>query len=637
MKNMMLMISKIKVCVCGGTLLTSVLVISILGILLFLILNRNQKLKYLKKVTSVALILTMLLLPFSNLLDVKAEGTIISASDTKLLERDKNFKYVTNTTNILLNNVGEYNEEDATKMDTFSAYKILDVYYNETTNEMTYDFTTDFSTFKKSLDSNDEIYKLDVSGYLELTANSSSSDDTSLTLNKLVSKYATYIRKQTSGTISSVRLGQGNESTQRIASNVEVGSYLILPDSVVEEKKNAEGPSASSAFMLFANTYTVLVGNAVFTTENGEWTLTDCNVEAKKDYDNFISILIDDGNVNVNNLNNDIGNGKYANDMVYNTKNGMIFFNQNFNDGYNGNWEFPANTHDSIKNNTKINEQLQRRKFIFSSGLDIKNIYTLGDDDTFQTLSIHDNAAYFISENNTEQKFADVVENHSELDNEGNVIGKSITFSKITQVDALLLFEIAPNSNADVGIDATHPDNSGNKIITQMTYLKDPYMDIGTKPTDEVISKVLGVASNTNIVYTYGMTVTNEDNNSNTLSGAEFQLYSDKECTIPVGEKIVIGTDGNATFKGMNDTDTYYLKQVKASTGYRLMTDVIEVSKDKLSLTNGLYNLTITNTKMGLLPSTGGLGTILYTLVGLLVIGVGSTMFIKYRQKQVQN
>ena len=629
---MILMISKIKVCV--GTLLTSILIISMLGTILFLILNRNQKLKYLKKMTSVALILTMLLLPFSNLLDVKAEAVTITTDDTKLLTSDNKFKYVTNTTNILLNNVSEYNE-DETKMDTFSAYKILDVYYNKTTNEMTYDFTADFNTFKKSLDSNDEIYKLDVSGYLELTGDSSSSVDTSLTLNKLVSKYATYIRKQTGGTVSSIKLGQGNKSTGRIASNVEVGSYLILPDNVVEEKKNAEGPSASSTFMLFANTYTVLVGNAVFTTENGEWTLTDCNVEAKKDYDNFLSILIDDGNVN--NLNNDMENGKYANDMVYNTKNGMIFFNLGFNDGYDGNWDFPANTHDSIKNSTKINEQLRRRKFIFSSGLDIKNIYISGDGDTFQKLTIRDNAAYFISKDNTEQKFADIVKNYNELDIQGRPIGKSITFSRITQVDATLLFEIAPNSNANVGIDATHPENSGNKIITEMTYLKDPYMDIGTKPTDEVISKVLGVFSNTNIVYTYGMTVTNEDNNSNILSGAEFQLYSDKECTIPVGDKIVIGTDGNAIFKGMNDTDTYYLKQVKAVTGYRLMTDVIEVSKDKLSLTNGLYNLTITNTKMGLLPSTGGLGTILYTLVGLLVIGVGSTMFIKYRQKQVQN
>ena len=110
----------------------------------------------LKKLISIVLILIMLLLPFSNLLNAKAEAVSITTDDTKLLASDNNFEYVTNTTNILLNNVSEYNE-DATKMDTFSAYKILDVYYNKTTNEMTYDFTTDFNTFKKSLDSNDEI------------------------------------------------------------------------------------------------------------------------------------------------------------------------------------------------------------------------------------------------------------------------------------------------------------------------------------------------------------------------------------------------------------------------------------------------------------------------------------------------
>ena len=126
MKNVMLMMSKIEVG--GSTLLTSICIFSALGTIFFLILNRNQKLKYLKKLMSVALVLTMLILPFSNLLDVWAVGTPISTSDTKLLESDNNFKYVTNTTNILLNNVSEYNE-DETKMDMFSAYKILDVYY----------------------------------------------------------------------------------------------------------------------------------------------------------------------------------------------------------------------------------------------------------------------------------------------------------------------------------------------------------------------------------------------------------------------------------------------------------------------------------------------------------------------------
>ena len=114
MKNVMLMMSKIEVV---DTLLTNILIISILGILLFLILNRNQKLKYLKKVTSVALILTMLLLPFTNLLNVKAEGVTIDV--------DSNNK-ATNTTDIVVSNI--MGNEQA--MDEFTAFKMLDVYYD---------------------------------------------------------------------------------------------------------------------------------------------------------------------------------------------------------------------------------------------------------------------------------------------------------------------------------------------------------------------------------------------------------------------------------------------------------------------------------------------------------------------------
>ena len=587
--------------------------------------------KKLNKVITIMLLLILLLLPFSSLLNVWAEGVTITTDDTKMLTSDSNFKYVTNTTNILLNNVGEYNE-DVTKMDTFSAYKILDVYYNNSTNEMNYDFTSDFNTFKKSLDSSDEIYKLDVSGYLQL-ASGDYSGDAGLTLNKLVSKYTTYIRKQTSGAITSIKLGQGNEATQRMASNVEVGSYLILPDNVVQGKEDI----LTNFFSIIGSTYTVLVGNAVFTAENGEWNLIDCTVDAKKSDDYFANILIATTTTDFSSLNEIIENGNYAVDMVYNAKNGMLMYNGNDNERYVGQWYFPQNTHDSIKNNTKINMLLAQRKFIFSSGLDIQGIYVTDDGETLQKLNIRDNAAYFIStDDNTEQKLADIVENDNELDSNGNTIGKSITFSRITQTDAAFLFKIAPNNNANVGVNQSDPSNSGNKIVTEMTYLKDPYMDIGSNPTDEDINKVLGTVSATNIVYTYGMNITNQDNNSNALSGAEFQLYSDKECTKAVGDKIVIGTTGTSLFKGIDDTDTYYLKQTKAATGYRLMTDVIEVSKDKLSLTDGIYNLTVTNTKMGLLPSTGGLGTILYTLVGLLVIGIGSTMFIKYRQKQAQ-
>ena len=62
----------------------------------------------LKKLTSIVLILIMLLLPFSNLLNVKAAEVTIATDDTKTLASDKNFEYVTNTTNLYLNGVDDY-------------------------------------------------------------------------------------------------------------------------------------------------------------------------------------------------------------------------------------------------------------------------------------------------------------------------------------------------------------------------------------------------------------------------------------------------------------------------------------------------------------------------------------------------
>lgn len=40
--------------------------------------------------------------------------------------------------------------------DTFVAYKILDIYYNSTSNEITYDFTTDFKEFIAQLPEDDK-------------------------------------------------------------------------------------------------------------------------------------------------------------------------------------------------------------------------------------------------------------------------------------------------------------------------------------------------------------------------------------------------------------------------------------------------------------------------------------------------
>ncbi|CCY80052.1 unknown [Mycoplasma sp. CAG:877] len=75
--------------------------------------------------------------------------------------------------------------------DSFDAYKIIDVFYNTTTNVITYEFTSDFKTFLAQSD----VYKsLTLTDYYNLTSGNitSGSTQTSSTLDKLVSKYASY-------------------------------------------------------------------------------------------------------------------------------------------------------------------------------------------------------------------------------------------------------------------------------------------------------------------------------------------------------------------------------------------------------------------------------------------------------------
>ena len=89
-----------------------------------------------KKITSIILILMILIAPFCSLLNVGAEGTI-----TKITT-DENNKAI-DTANIIINDV-------YTDTDTFNAYKLLDVYYDNTSNEVYYKFTDLFTNFQKS-------------------------------------------------------------------------------------------------------------------------------------------------------------------------------------------------------------------------------------------------------------------------------------------------------------------------------------------------------------------------------------------------------------------------------------------------------------------------------------------------------
>ena len=616
MKNTMLMISKVKV---EGTLLTSIVIISALGILLFLILNRNQKLKYLKKFMSIILILAMLLLPFSSLLNVKAEAVTITTDDTKALESDNNFKLATNKTTIQIwNSESEY--------DKFIAYKILDIYYNKVSNEITYDFTTDFKTFIATLPEGDDFKNLDISGYQKLTSDSDDANHfetrTASTLNKLVSKYATYIKKTKNITgIDSFVVNESNKYESN--AEVEAGSYLIFPSKVFENITMGDG-----ILTLQLNTYGVTIGNAVFTVENNAWNLPSVTVSPKTTYSSNVNMFL---NVNANEIvdffSNEDNSRNIQYDVTYSASKELYFVAS-----WDGNYETPTNTNSSILANETIMKKLGQREYIFPKGVSFAGIYQYiaTEDETVVEEANIKTGSIYINVENQNVRFADVINNIEE---------NKLIFTNIDlNHEPMFFIKLKVDNNINVGSTTVEENlvNYGNKITTNISYLKDAYVDITGMDQTTAEAAVLGTGVWNNTIYTHGITVTNKVG-SEVLNGAKFQVYSDKDCTTKVGDEFEITENGTYTFKGLNDTNTYYLKQTKAPTGYRLLSEVVELNPTNLNKEVGLYNIEVTNTKMGLLPSTGGLGTIFYTLVGLVVIGIGAYEVIKYSKKQVNN
>ena len=101
-------------------------------------------------------------------------------------------------------------------------------------------------------------------------------------------------------------------------------------------------------------------------------------------------------------------------------------------------------------------------------------------------------------------------------------------------------------------------------------------------------------------------------------------------------------TNGKASFAGLADGD-YFLLETVAPTGYVKLTDPISVTIDgSSSLTSGLSNDQIktalspvshvANTPGTSLPSTGGIGTTIFYVVGsILVVGAGVILITRRR------
>lgn len=208
---------------------------------------------------------------------------------------------------------------------------------------------------------------------------------------------------------------------------------------------------------------------------------------------------------------------------------------------------------------------------------------------------------------------------------------------------------------------------TGNLNKANLEYNNDPYSGSTNKTTIDQ-----------NKVYTIALNIKKIGKEGVALPGAEFKLYRDETGMEEVKlakengdyvvsedgtETIVTGEDGIFNIKGLKE-GTYYIKETVAPIGYKKLLDMVKVvisveepeeisdgtetlvslsaeasvGTESVNVTanaeTGVISFNISNTAGQLLPTTGGIGTIVFYAAGLLIMAVAGVSFFKKNRRK---
>lgn len=437
--------------------------------------------------------------------------------------------------------------------DVLSAYKVLNAYKNDETNEVSYRFTENFQAF---LTQSENYSDLTVDEYYKLTSGdiTTGSTKTTSTLDALASAYASYVKRN-----SVVGLDMTTTATSTTLT-ADVGTYLVLPKTT-------------------KRVYAVMVGNLDYKEQDGAWAKQDATITAK----------VSDASVTKS-----VG--------TKGEKNGSFRKNQEFT-------YYIAGTVPSFP--TNATNKAYVIKDTLSTGLThsgIENV-VIEDGETELTTAADGTVTDETGATVATITLADQV--------------MTITFdvTHITSTTINVSYKAKLNDQAILG-------EAGNTNDVVLTYANDPYAD-GTYTTTAETAKA----------YTYGLKVLKYqegDTAKKGLAGAEFDIYEDNALTTKIAT-ITTDENGYGTYASLGE-GTYYLKETKAPAGYTLIKNAVavEITKENVETTGadeGYQIIEITNKKAGILPFTGGMGTIIYTVAGLMIVGVAATGVVTYRKK----
>ena len=492
-------------------------------------------------------IIGLLVTIFTFGLVLNVDAAAITTGSTKGTV-DTNSYIVTNDAALMVTN--------APAGDTLAAYKILDTFYNASTNVITYEFTSDFKAF---LASSSTYKNLTVDDYYKLTSGdiTSGSTRTSSTLDKLASAYAGYIKTNSvTGTDLTYDSGEGATGTV-----LPAGAYLVLPK-------------------VTNSVYAVMVGNIIPTANGNDWTINDATIVAKV------------ANASVTKSVGSIGHS----DGTYGVGKEFSYFLVG------GVPQYPTNATNKV----------YTIKDTLGAGLDLSGVSSIIVKDGDVTLTTKSDGTVVNAAGTTVATIT--------------ISGKNLTIAfnvdYVTSTTVTVEYKAKLNNSAVLG-------DEGNLNSATLTYSNEPY------GTATVTSNVTQAS-----VFTYGIEVliyANGDK-SKVLSGVKFEVYSDASLTNKLGELTTDGT-GRGRLPGFAE-GTYYLKQVSTASGYTLPKDAITI-KVKLEgstpgSVEGYYEAEVAAFEAGTLPFTGGPGTILYTVIGMITVVSAILLFVLYTRKKKQ-
>ena len=232
---------------------------------------------------------------------------------------------------------------------------------------------------------------------------------------------------------------------------------------------------------------------------------------------------------------------------------------------------------------------------------------------------------------------------------------KAITLGK----DGVTPVTIDKNSKITVEYTAKLDDDAvfgstGNKGEVELVYSNNPNKDADG---NQVVSTGK-TPKDTVIVFTYKVIVNKKDDSGNALPGATFELYKKVSGSADILVSVTVSAEGDVfTFSGLDDGN-YVLKETVAPTNYSPIADIeFTVSAahdaDALVLTAlsgdvttgeatfaadvvaGSLSTDIINNLGASLPETGGMGTVLFYVIGsLLVLGAGVLLVVKIKSNR---